>query len=286
MRKRRRSMLFCPGNNEKMLLGAHKKNPDCLIFDLEDAVAPEEKEVARQMVCRYLLTVDRGNCEVFVRVNTLQTPYGEPDIRALAEAGVKNIRLPMCETAQDVKDLSELLDELECALNLPRNQIRIQCAIESPKGLLNAFDIASASPRVTAVSFGAEDFTNCLGVARSKEAYQLCYARSHIAIAANAAGVDAIDTVFTDLNDMAGLEKEAIEAKHLGFSGKSCIHPKQISVIHRVFTPSDEEAEYARRVLDCANNARMQGLGVITLDGKMIDKPIIERAEKILSLCD
>ncbi len=284
MKRLRRSMLFCPANNEKMLASAHLRKADCVIFDLEDAVSFAEKENARRLLCNALLNNDYGECEIFARINGLNTGFGKADVDALVRSGVKNIRLPMCESKDDIITLSQLLCEYEKANGLAQGFVKIQGAIETPRGVLNAADIASADKRVIAISFGAEDYTNCLGVNRTKNIEQFLYARSYISLVANAAGIDAIDTVFTDLSDIEGFKKEALSAKELGFSGKSCLHPQQVEAVNEVFTPTAEEIEKARKIVLEAQKAEENGLGVIKVDGKMVDWPIIKKAERILAL--
>lgn len=280
----RRTMLFCPANDPKMLFNAHIYGADCLIFDLEDAVAYSEKDSARDLFCEALRVVDYGKTEVFARINPLYTDFGHADVEALVEAGIKNIRLPMCETKGNILELHELLNELEEKFNIEKGTIKIQGAIETPKGVMNAYEIATACDRMVAISFGAEDFTRSLGIDREKCGEGLFYARSQIALAASAAGIDSIDTVYASLEDIEGFEEEARQAKALGFSGKSCIHPMQVKVVHKVLTPTMEEIEKSMRIINAAKEAEEKGLGVITVDGKMVDYPIVAKAERIISL--
>lgn len=284
MKRLRRSMLFCPANNNKMLKTAHLKHSDCIIFDLEDAVYYSEKDNARKMLCNAIRNMDYGGCEVFARINALNTLFGEKDVRELVEAGIKNIRLPMCESKNNIKELGDMLTYYEKKFGRKEEEIKIQGAIETPKGVLNALEIATASERVISISFGAEDYTNCLGINRIKRSMEYLYARSHISLCANVAGIDSIDTVFTDIKDMDGFEKETTEAKNLGFSGKSCIHPSQVIKVHEIFTPTKEDTEAALKIIEKAKEAEKEGIGVITVDGKMVDKPIIEKSQRIIKL--
>lgn len=284
MKKLIRSMLFCPANNNKMLKTAHLRHPDSIIFDLEDAIAYSEKENARKMLCEAIKNTDYEDCEVFARINALYTPFGEKDVEELVKSGIKNIRLPMCESKENIKELEDMLVYYEKEFGYEVGKIKIQGAIETPKGVLNALEIASASKRLISISFGAEDYTNCLGINRLKTSMEFLYARSHISLCANVAGIDSIDTVYTDIKDLEGFERETTEAKNLGFSGKSCIHPSQVIKVHEIFTPSKEETEKALRIIKEASEAKKNGIGVITVDGKMIDRPIIEKAEKIIKL--
>ncbi|MBB6215238.1 citrate lyase subunit beta/citryl-CoA lyase [Anaerosolibacter carboniphilus] len=284
MKKLRRTMLFCPASEPKMFFNTPIYNPDCIIFDLEDAVAYSEKDSARDLLCEAIQSIDYKDIEIFVRVNPLYTEFGEIDVKEVVKAGVRNIRLPMCETPEDVKRLSLLLDEVEKENQIELGSVKIQCAIETPKGVLNALAIATASPRVVAISFGAEDFTRTLGVDRTKTAKELTHARAYIVLAASVANVDAIDTVWADISDIEGFKEETRDAKILGFSGKSCIHPSQVKEVHRIFTPTENEIEKSLRIIQAAKEAEEKGLGVITVDGKMVDKPVIQKAERIIDL--
>ena len=282
MVKRNRSMLFCPANNTKFLESAHTRGSDSIIFDLEDAIAIDEKDEARRMLCESLQTVDRGDCQVFARINGLDTPFGIDDVKALVKAGIKNIRLPMCESKEDIIRCSNLLKEEEEKNNIPVGTVKIQCSIETPKGVLNAIEIAGRDERVISISFGTEDYTNSLGTDRTDDLQQFLYAKSHLALAASMAGVYAIDTVYSNFRNTEHFEIETKQAKLLGFAGKSCIHPAQIEIANKIFAPTDEEIEEAKLVISTAKEAEEKGLGVVSLNGKMIDKPIIEKAEKIL----
>lgn len=284
MNKLRRTMLFCPASEPKMFINTPVYKPDCIIFDLEDAVALSEKDSARDLLCEAINSIDYQGIEIFVRVNPLYTPFGETDVREVVKAGVRNIRLPMCESKEDVKKLEELLEQIEKENNIELESVKIQCAIETPKGVMNSYEIATSSLRVVAISFGAEDFTRELGVDRTKEATELSFARYQVVLSAKAASVDAIDTVWADIKDMEGFIKEAQNAKTIGFSGKSCIHPAQVKEVHRIFTPSKEEVEKSIQIIEAAKEAEEKGLGVIQVNGKMVDVPVIKKAERILSL--
>lgn len=284
MNKLRRTMLFCPASEPKMFINTPVYKPDCIIFDLEDAVALSEKDSARDLLCEAINSIDYQGIEIFVRVNPLYTPFGETDVREVVKAGVRNIRLPMCESKEDVKKLEELLEQIEKENNIELGSVKTQCAIETPKGVMNSYEIATSSLRVVAISFGAEDFTRELGVDRTKEATELSFARSQVVLSAKAASVDAIDTVWADIKDMEGFIKEAQNAKTIGFSGKSCIHPAQVKEVHRIFTPSKEEVEKSIQIIEAAKEAEEKGLGVIQVNGKMVDVPVIKKAERILSL--
>lgn len=281
-----RSMLFCPASEPKLYLNAPVFGPDCILFDLEDAVAFSEKDGARDLLCKAVKALDFGKSEVFVRINSLNTPFGEEDVRGVVKAGVRNIRLPMCESKQDVEELDHLLTEVEQEEGLEAGAVRIQCSIETVRGVLNARESVSASSRVISLSFGAEDYTNSLGINRTRSGRELAYARAYLPVVAAERGISAVDTVWTDLNDEAGLIEETKNAKELGFTGKSCIHPAQIKTVHQIFSPTQDEIDHAKKVMAAVEEAKRAGKGVFTVDGKMIDSPVISKALKILAQAD
>lgn len=282
----RRTMLFCPANNPKHLFTAMIYKPDCILFDLEDAVPFNEKEAARDLMVEALRSIDYGKCEVFVRINPLYTEFGEADVKELIPAGLRRLRLPMCESADDVKQLDALLEEIEKLHGIEVGSVKIQCAIETPMGVHNSLEIARASKRVVSISFGAEDYTRTLGIDRTTSGQELFLARSTIVLNAKLAGVDAVDTVFSNVKDMDGFTREVYGAKNLGFAGKSCIHPSQIEVVHNTFTPTQEEVESSLRIIQASKDADIEKGGVILVDGKMIDVPVIAKAERILHLAE
>lgn len=282
----RRTMLFCPASNPKHLFTAMIYKPDCLLFDLEDAVAYDDKIAARDLMAEALKVIDYEKCEVFVRINSLNSEFGEDDVRELVPAGLRRMRLPMCESKADVERLHKLLDEVEEKHGIEKGSVKIQCAIETPIGVHNSLEIALASDRVVSISFGAEDFTRTLGTNRTREGKELFLARSTIVMNAKIAGVDSIDTVFADVGDIEGFMNEVREAHNLGFSGKSCIHPSQINLVHSVFTPSMDEVKSSIKIIEAADKADISKGGVILVDGKMVDIPVIEKAKRILDLAE
>lgn len=282
--KLRRTMLFVPGNNPGMMSDAHIYGSDALMFDLEDSVALGEKDAARLLVYHALKTIHYGECEKVVRVNPLNTSYGKADIEAMVAAGAEVIRLPKTETAQDIWDTEEEILRAERKFGVPEGKTRMMAAIEGALGIVNAYAIASASKRLIGIALGAEDYCANLKTTRSKEGSELFYARSAIVVAARAAGIDAIDTVFSDVNDEEQLVKETQAVKQLGFDGKSVINPRQIKPVHKVFTPTPAEVKKALRIMEAGKQAEARGSGVVALDGKMIDRPVILRAERCLEL--
>ncbi len=285
MEKRaRRTMLFAPANNPKMLVTAHLYGADCALFDLEDAVKYADKDAARDLLAEALKTVDYGDTEIFARINPLSTEFGRDDVKILVPAGLRKMRLAMCETPEQVKELDELLTEVEKEYEIENGACKIQCSLETPLAVMNAVSIATASPRVTSISFGAEDFTRTMGAQRTKEGKELFVARTMVVMAAAIAGVDAIDTVWSDLDDEEGFKAEVKTSMNLGFAGKSCIHPSQIKIVHKIFTPNKEELEKSLEIVRAAEAANINKGGVITVNGKMVDIPVIAKAEKVVRL--
>ncbi|MFA6670986.1 MAG: citrate (pro-3S)-lyase subunit beta [Bacillota bacterium] len=286
MRQLRRTMMFVPGNNPGLLKDAHIYGADSLMFDLEDSVSLNEKDAARFLVYNALLNSDYEGCEIVVRVNGLDTPYGRDDFNAIVRAKPDVIRLPKTETAEDVKQADLLVGELEKIYSITTGSIKIMAAIESALGVINAYKIAIASPRLIAIAIGAEDFVTDMKTGRTDSGMELLAARTQVLLAARAAKIYALDTVFSDVRDDEGFEREVRFIKQLGFDGKSVIHPNQVEIVHRVFTPGKEDIQKSIRIITAAGEAQRKGSGVISLDGKMIDKPIIERAQRVLDLAE
>lgn len=278
----RRAMMFAPGNNPAMLQNAGIYGADSVIFDLEDAVAIPEKDSARNLVhnaIKYL----KYPCEVGVRINHISTPWGYDDLECVLEAKPDFIRLPKSDTAEDIKEIDEIITKAEKKYGFEAGSILMMAAIESPKGLRNAYEIACASPRMLGIAIGGEDFATSLKTSKTREGRESFAAKSMLVYAAREAGIQVIDSVFSDINDNEGFTAEATLAKELGFDGKSCVNPRQIDMIYKVFTPSAKEIDYARRVLAAYQDALAKKSGVISLNGKMIDAPMITRAERTLA---
>lgn len=283
-RRARRTMMFAPANNPKMLVTAHLYGPDCVLFDLEDAVKYADKDAARDLLAEALKVVDYGDTEIFVRINPLSTEFGKDDVRVLVPAGLRKMRLAMCETPEQVKELDQLLTKVEKEHGIENGACKIQCSLETPLAVMNAVSIATASSRVISISFGAEDFTRTMGAERTKEGKELFVARTMVVMAAAIAGVDAIDTVWSDLDDEEGFKEEVKTSMNLGFAGKSCIHPSQVKIVHKIFTPNKEELEKSLEIVKAAEAANINKGGVITVNGKMVDIPVIAKAEKVVRL--
>lgn len=284
MRRLRRTMLFVPGNNPGMMRDAHIYGADSLMFDLEDSVAMAEKDAARLLVYHSLKTIRYGGCELVVRVNPLSTPYGAQDVEAVVRAGAQVIRLPKTETAQDILDMEHEVERVERAAGIPVGRTGLMAAVEGAMGVLNAGPICMASKRLIGIALGAEDYCANLKTNRTKEGSELFFARSMILNAARAAGIDALDTVFSDVEDMDGFETEVRLIKALGFDGKSVINPRQIGPVNRIFAPTGKEIEHARRIIAALREAEARGSGVVCVNGKMVDRPVVLRAQRVIQM--
>ncbi|MEL7635885.1 MULTISPECIES: CoA ester lyase [Sporomusa] len=283
----RRTVMYAAGNNPGLLQNAAIYGADSVIFDVEDSVAVAEKDSARELVY-HALTRLKFSCEIGVRINHISTPWGYDDLEYLLPAKPDYIRLPKGESGDEIKDIDAIITKAEAEHGFEAGSIKLMVSIESPKGLRNAYEIASASPRMIAIAIGGEDFAAAIKTEKTRGnsftgGRELFVARSMIVFAAREAGIQAIDSVFSDLRDEETLINEVMLVKELGFDGKSCINPRQIDIIHKVFTPSLKEVEYAQRVLMVFEDALARNSGVITLDGKMIDMPMVIRAERVLA---
>ena len=279
----RRSMLFLPGNNPNMLINGNCLGADAVIFDLEDAVSPAEKDAARILVRNTMKYMDFSGCEIIVRINSIDTPYWKKDVDEMLPQKPQLLLLPKTGSAQDVQEADAYISEVEDKLGLAQNTVGLMPLIETAMGVENAYAIASASSRVQALFLGAEDLTADLRCKRTKEGREIEYARTRLVVAARAAGVDVYDTPFTDVNDDEGIWKDAELAKALGFTGKASISPRHVEVINQVFSPTQKDIDYAYEVMDAIRLAKEQGKGAIALHGKMIDAPIVARAEQTIA---
>jgi len=277
----RRSRLYLPGNQPKLFLNAGIHKPDGVILDLEDSVPPAEKDGARLIVRNALRALDFFGAERMVRIN--QGELGFKDLEAIVPQNVHCLLLPKIETADQVRAIDARIAEIQ-----QREQISepvfLMPILESGLGILNALEIAQASPNTVALAIGLEDYTADIGTQRTLDGKESFFARSMLVNAARAARIQPIDTVFSDVNDEAGLRASVQEAKELGFDGKGCIHPRQIRVIHEAFAPAEAEIEKAKRIVLAADTAAEMGLGVVSLGSKMIDPPVVKRAERTIHL--
>ena len=280
----RRSMLFLPGNNPNMLINAGCLGADAVIFDLEDAVSPAEKDAARILVRNTMRYMDLDGCEIVVRINSVDTDFWRKDLDTVIPCKPDVILLPKSAEPADIRLVDEYISALEEKLELQRGGVQIMPLIETAMGVENAFAIASSCKRVCALFLGAEDLTADLQCKRTKEGREIEYARQRLVVAARAAGVDVYDTPFTDVNDDEGIVQDARLAKALGFTGKASISPRHVDVINEVFSPTLAEIEYAYEVVEAIRVAKEMGKGAVSLRGKMIDAPIVARAERTIAM--
>lgn len=276
-------MMFVPGNNPGMMADAHIYGPDSIMLDLEDSVTMTEKDTARLLVYNALKSIDYGDTEMVVRINPLNTPYGKKDIEAMVKAGVHVIRMPKTETAEEVVEVEREIEKVEKEIGC-LGRTKIMAAIESALGVVNAYAIATASPRMMGIALGAEDYCANLKTQRTPDGDELRLARETIVVAARAAGIDALDTVYSNLNDMETFRKEVEFIHRLGFDGKSIINPRQIEVVNEVFAPSEKAIEKARTIIAAIKEAEKKGSGVIAVNGKMVDRPVVIRAQRTIDL--
>ncbi|MBE0644487.1 MAG: citrate lyase subunit gamma [Bacteroidetes bacterium] len=277
----RRSRLYLPGNDPKLAINAGIHRPDGVILDLEDSVAPPEKDAARILVRNTLREVDFYGAERMVRIN--QLPLGLADLDAIIPQEPNLLLIPKVETAAQVVEVVDRIESLRASFGIEA-PIHLMPIIESAKGAIHAYEIASAHSSVVALAIGLEDYTADIGAERTLEGKESLWMRGAVLNAAHAAGVQAIDTVYSDVNDMEGLLASVREAKSLGFNGKGCIHPRQIPVVHEGFAPEAKEIEKAKKIVLAFDEAQRQGLGVVSLGSKMIDPPVVKRALHTIDL--
>ncbi len=281
-----RSLLFIPGNNPAMLQNADIHGTDALILDLEDAVAVKEKDSARRLVRRAIQSLNFSGTPLIIRVNPAGSPYLDDDLATIVPLAPSFLMPTKVAGAGDIQALSARMAEIEAASGLATGTVGLIPLIETALGVENAFHIAGSDPRVKGLFLGAEDLTSDLGAARSKAGQEIFYARSRMVMAAKACGIPVYDTPFTDVNDDEGLEIDAAFAKSLGFDGKAAISPRHVATINQVFSPKLEEIAYAREVMAAIREGEAQGLGAVSLRGKMIDKPIVDRARRLLQAAE
>ncbi len=277
----RRSRLYLPGSEPKYFINASLHGPDAIILDLEDSVHHAEKDAARILVRNTLRAVDFGKCERTVRIN--QFPLGLEDLAEIVPESPDLVLLPKVEVPEQVAEADRMIGELKGRYSITR-PIWLMPILESALGIENAAAIAQASKNVVALTIGLEDYTADLGVPKTPEGGESLYARSRLVNASKALGVQAIDSVFSDVSDMDGLRRWAANSRALGFEGMGCIHPGQIPVVHEAFAPSAAEVEKAIKIVAAFEEAQRRGLGVVSLGSKMIDPPVVQRAQKLVEL--
>lgn len=280
----RRTMMFVPGNNAGMVKDAGIYGADSIMFDLEDSVSMDQKDAARMLVYEALQTQDYGDAELVVRVNGIDTPYFKNDVFAMVKAGIQVVRLPKVESAQMMKDLVTVVEEAEKKFNIPVGTTHVMAAIESARGVLKALEIAESTDRMIGLALSAEDYTTDMKTHRYPDGAELEFARNMILHAARAAGIAAFDTVFTNMNDVEGFQRETEHIHQLGFDGKSLVNPRQVDWVNKVYEPTKKEIENALDVEAAIEEANAKGSGVISMNGQMVDRPVVLRAQRVLRL--
>ncbi len=276
--------MFMNAQKPGLIKDAYIYGCDSIMLDLEDAVAENQKDAARFSLYHALKSVDYGSTEVIVRINGLDTPHWREDVRVCVAGGADGIRIAKCECARDVNTVEEAVERAEEEFGAEKGRTLLMAALESPRGILNAYDICCASERLFGVAISGGDFRRCMQTSFQPDGVDMLAARGQMLLAARAAGVQCFDTVFTDLDDMEGFEAEVRQNKAMGFDGKSLINPKQIRPVHRIFSPTEKEVLQARRTLLAYREQAEAGVGVFTLDGRMIDIAFIPGAERTLRL--
>ncbi len=275
------SRLYLPGNSPNLMINAGIHNPNGIILDLEDAVAPDKKFEASFVVRNALRQVDFYGAERMVRIN--QIPRGLDDLDFIVPHNVNLILIPKCESKDQILAVNKRIDSIKKEKEI-KGDIWLMPIIESSLGVIKAYEIASAAENVVAIAIGLEDYTADLGTRRTQEGTESFFARSMVVNAARAAGIQPIDSVFSDISDMEALKQNVLVSKSLGFDGMGCIHPRQIRVIHENFAPDTNEIEKAKKIVSAYMEAREKGLGVVSLGSKMIDAPVVKRAQKTVDL--
>lgn len=278
----RRALMYVPGNDERKIAKAAGLGVDGIILDLEDGVAPNRKDEARLEILHALNEVEFGRSERLVRINGLSTGRALEDIMSVIPGRPDAILLPKADSVAIVQEIDRLVTEAEKMNDIEIGSTAVILTIESARAFLDLAGICQASPRIAGLVFGAEDFTADAGITRTLAAHELLYARSRLVMHAAAFGFHSIDMVQTNYSDNALLERECREGAEIGFTGKQVIHPAQVEIVQAAFTPAAELIEYAQRVIDGARQAHTEGKGAFTLDGHMVDAPVIKRAERIL----
>ena len=280
----RRTMMFMNAQKPGLIKDAYIYGVDSIMLDLEDAVAENQKDAARFSLYHALKTIDYGDTEVIVRINGLDTPHWQEDIRVCVAGGADGIRIAKCESAQDVKIVEEHVEKAEREFGVEVGRTLLMAALESPKGIMNAYEICAASDRMFGVAISGGDFRKCMQTKPTADGIDMLFARGQMLLAARAAGVQCFDTVFTDLDDMEGFINEVRQNKAMGFDGTSLINPKQIRPVHEIFAPTEKEVSQAEAWVSAFREAQARGVGVFTVNGKMVDAAFIPGAERTLRL--
>lgn len=280
----RRSMMFLNCQKPGLIKDPYIYKPDSIMLDLEDAVAENQKDAARYSLYHALQEIDYRGVERVVRINGLDTPHWKEDIRVCVAGGADTIRIAKTERAADVHTVEEYVLAAEREFGVPEGRTLLMAALESARGVLNALEICESSDRLFGIALSGGDYTKDLQTVITGTGVELAGARQHMIMAARAAGVQCFDTVFTNLDDMEGFEREVEMIKHMGFDGKSLVNPRQIAIVHKVFTPSRKEIIFAEKVVREIEEKRALGIGVFTVDGKMIDVAFYDGAKRTINL--
>ncbi|MDE0204727.1 MAG: CoA ester lyase [Candidatus Tectomicrobia bacterium] len=279
-----RSLLFVPGNRANMLQKATGSNPDAFIPDLEDSVPTDEKTEARNVTASHLEELAQAGRRVIPRVNSLDTGLLEEDLAAVVGPHVYGVSVGKISTPADVAAVEGVLENLEANTGLPRGHVKLVPWIETALAIVKAYEICTSSPRIVGVAFGAEDLTHDMGIERREDDGEVAHARNVMCVAARAAGVLALDTPYFGFRDPEGLKRNAQASRGIGFKGKFAIHPAQVDLINAAFSPSDAEVAHARRVVEAFEDAERRGRGSTSLDGRVVDVPVVKRARDLLEL--
>ena len=281
--KLKRTSLYASGATPINMIQAAFYNEDCIVYDMEDSVPLAEKDSARLLIYNTVRYHRPANKYVMIRVNGIYSEFIDEDLEAAVRARPDAIRIPKVEYKEEAVRICQRISEIEKAAGLEVGKIEVWCNIESYLGMINAYEIATADPRIVALALGAEDFTASMKSTRTKAGLEIFYARNAILTACRQAGIEAIDAVFSDINDPEGLKEDTTLTRNLGFDGKTCVHPRQIDIVNSFFTPSAKEIKYALRVLEAVEEGKRLKKGAVTLDGSMIDKPMELRARTTLA---
>jgi citrate lyase subunit beta/citryl-CoA lyase len=281
-----RSVIFVPGNRPNMLERALAFNADVILVDLEDSVPPAEKARGRDLAREWAPRLARNGRRVMVRVNSLDTGLTREDLAAVVGPGLDGISIGKVESAWEVRETDRMITALETAAGLAPGFIKIVPWIENARSVMAAQQIATVSPRVLAIAFGAEDYTNDMGVPRSDAGKEVYFPRAMVPVAARAARVASLDSPFVRFRDPEGLRRDSEMSRRLGYTGKFAIHPGQLEIINEIFSPSPEEVEYARQVVEAWRRAEAEGRGSVDLNGRMVDVPVLKRAQNLLDLAE
>lgn len=280
----RRTMMFMNAQKPSLIKDAYIYGADSIILDLEDAVAENQKDAARFSLFQALKHIDYGDTEVIVRINGLDTPHWQEDIRCVVAGGADGIRIAKCESAHDVHVVEEAVLAAEREFGVEEGRTLLMAALESPKGIMNAYEIVTASPRMFGCAISGGDFRKSMHVQMNRGGIEMLAARSNMLLAARAAGVQCFDTMYPHIDDKEGFEAEVRQNREMGFDGKSLINPRQIRYVHETFAPTEKEIAYAEKLVRSFNEQADSGVGVYTVDGKMVDIPFFEDALRILEL--